>query len=68
MNKKTLRDVPLKGKRVVMRVDFNVPIENGVMVEPDRTSGPVKPYIPPTELTDNEALPYGNVVGAPLGF
>lgn len=27
-----------------------------------------KPYIPPTELTENEALPYGNVVGAPLGF
>lgn len=27
-----------------------------------------KPYIPPTELSDNEALPFGNVVGAPLGF
>ncbi len=26
MDKKTLRDVDLKGKRVVMRVDFNVPI------------------------------------------
>jgi phosphoglycerate kinase len=26
MNKKTLRDVELKGKRVVMRVDFNVPM------------------------------------------
>ncbi len=26
MNKKTLRDVDLKGKRVVMRVDFNVPM------------------------------------------
>ena len=25
MNKKTLRDVNLKGKRVIMRVDFNVP-------------------------------------------
>ena len=29
MNKKTVRDVNLKGKRVLMRVDFNVPIENG---------------------------------------
>jgi len=27
-----------------------------------------KPYIPPTEINENEALPYGNVVGAPLGF
>ena len=26
MDKKTLRDVDLKGKRVVMRVDFNVPM------------------------------------------
>ena len=26
MNKKTLRDVDLKGRRVVMRVDFNVPM------------------------------------------
>lgn len=29
MNKKTIRDVELKGKRVLMRVDFNVPVENG---------------------------------------
>jgi 3-phosphoglycerate kinase len=29
MNKKTLKDVELKGKRVVMRVDFNVPIKDG---------------------------------------
>ncbi len=27
-----------------------------------------KPYVPPTEVTENEALPYGNVVGAPLGY
>ena len=26
MSKKTLRDVDLKGKRVLMRVDFNVPM------------------------------------------
>ncbi|MFA5203971.1 MAG: phosphoglycerate kinase [Lentisphaeria bacterium] len=36
MNKKTLRDLPLKGKRVVMRVDFNVPIENGVITDDTR--------------------------------
>ncbi|MDR0994035.1 MAG: phosphoglycerate kinase [Verrucomicrobiota bacterium] len=36
MNKKTLKDVDLKGKRVVMRVDFNVPIKNGVINDDTR--------------------------------
>jgi 3-phosphoglycerate kinase len=29
MNKMTVRDVDLKGKRVMMRVDFNVPVKDG---------------------------------------
>ena len=36
MNKKTLKDVELKGKRVVMRVDFNVPIKGGVISDDTR--------------------------------
>ncbi len=39
MNKKTLRDVALKGKRVVMRVDFNVPIKDGVIKDDTRVKG-----------------------------
>ena len=39
MNKKTLRDIDLKGKRVVMRVDFNVPVKEGVIKDDTRIKG-----------------------------
>ena len=39
MNKQTIRDVELKGKRVVMRVDFNVPVKNGVITDDTRIKG-----------------------------
>lgn len=39
MNKKTLRDVDLAGKRVVMRVDFNVPIKEGKISDDTRIQG-----------------------------
>ena len=31
MNKKTVRDIDFEGKRVLMRVDFNVPLKNAVI-------------------------------------
>ncbi|MBE6356759.1 MAG: phosphoglycerate kinase [Lentisphaerae bacterium] len=39
MDKKTLKDIDLKGKRVVMRVDFNVPVKEGVIKDDTRIKG-----------------------------
>ena len=36
MAKLTIEDVDVKGKKVVMRVDFNVPIENGTITNDNR--------------------------------
>lgn len=36
MNKKTLKDVDLTGKRVLVRVDFNVPLEEGRITDDTR--------------------------------
>jgi phosphoglycerate kinase len=36
MDKKTVKDIDLKGKRVIMRVDFNVPMDKGVVTDDKR--------------------------------
>ena len=36
ISKKTVRDIDIKGKKVIMRVDFNVPIKGGVIQDDTR--------------------------------
>ena len=36
LNKLTIEDLPLKGKRVFIRVDFNVPLDENLKITDDR--------------------------------
>ncbi|NLF17464.1 MAG: phosphoglycerate kinase, partial [Lentisphaerae bacterium] len=65
MNKKTIRDVSLQGKRVLVRVDFNVPIENGVISDDTRVQAslPTLKYC----LEQGAALVLMSHLGRPKG-
>ena len=49
-NKKTIEDVQVKGKKVLVRCDFNVPLKDGVITDENRLNGAM-PTI--TYLVDN---------------
>jgi phosphoglycerate kinase len=36
MSKKTVRDIKVEGKKVLIRVDFNVPMQNGIITDDNR--------------------------------
>ena len=65
MNKKTVKDIDLKGKRVLMRVDFNVPMEGGKVSDDKRikASLPTIKYI----LEQGASLVLMSHLGRPKG-
>lgn len=65
MNKKTVKDIDLKGKRVLMRVDFNVPMDKGSVKDDKRIRAalPTIQYV----LDQNASLVVMSHLGRPKG-
>jgi len=65
LNKKTIKDIDLNGKKVVMRADFNVPLKDGVITDDTRIKAalPTIQYI----LENGASLTLLSHLGRPKG-
>lgn len=65
LNKKSIDDLNVKGKRVLLRVDFNVPLKDGVITDDTR----IKAALPTIEklLNDGAKLIICSHLGKPKG-
>lgn len=64
-SKKTLEDIPVTGKKVLVRCDFNVPLDGEKITDETRIIGalPTIKYLIKNNAKSNSLFPFGQTEG-----